>query len=139
MKLNSISYFFNEPAKERCLTNNYFDLSHKVVVNYPQLPPIIQKKRFILFPVFISRGANSYLPAPVPRAHARRVPRLRRAGHRRRLLRRPCRATDQCSSEASCSTLIELPQASYTLAAVVARSRYAAVAQEVLNDNVGRR
>jgi hypothetical protein len=44
----------------------------------------------------------------------------------------PRRAADQCSSGASRSALTELPQASYALAAVVARSWYAAVAQEVL-------
>ncbi|OEL26124.1 Homeobox protein ATH1 [Dichanthelium oligosanthes] len=54
-------------------------------------------------------------------------------------------AADQCSSGASRSALTELPQALYPRARprpahfsmVVARSRYAAVAQEVLNDVVG--
>ncbi|XP_062221229.1 homeobox protein ATH1-like [Phragmites australis] len=54
-------------------------------------------------------------------------------------------ATDQCSSGASRSALTELPQVyprarsrPAHFAVVVARSRYAAVAQEVLNDVVGR-
>lgn len=50
-------------------------------------------------------------------------------------------ATDQCSSVATRSSLTELPQAQSTpapFAVVVARSRYAAAAQEALNQILGR-